>query len=250
MRIVSTLLRNATLDPYQILAVPRTASNSEIKTAYYSLVKTHHPDLPSSSKPKDFDFKDIVSSYELLGDPKKREAYLRYGLGWTKDGIQRNGSTPHPDVGFNYNNVHNPWGTRESRRQSYAYERPKYPSSSWDFGHSDSTEFYSNNANRAASTKNKNGKYTSNASFVSILAAMSAILYSVQFWRLAPPPTSSDSSSSISSLAGGDPQDALIYRQSGLLRGRDKKFEEASKALGAAREGAHRWGNARRDNIR
>lgn len=50
-------LRATQLDPFSVLAVSRTASSKEIKQAYYGLVKQHHPDLPSSSKPKNFDFK-------------------------------------------------------------------------------------------------------------------------------------------------------------------------------------------------
>lgn len=44
-------------DPFQILAVPKTASSKEIKQAYFALVKKHHPDRPASSKPKGCDFK-------------------------------------------------------------------------------------------------------------------------------------------------------------------------------------------------
>ena len=249
MRNLSPLLRQATLDPYQILALPRSASSSEIKTAYYSLVKTHHPDLPSSSKPKNFDFKDIVSSYELLRDPKKREAYLRYGLGWASDG-RHNGATAYPEAGFNYNNVHNPWGSPKARRHKHAHERPRYPSSSWDFGHSDTTDFYSSNVNSAASSSRTSEQYTSNASFIAILAAMSALLYSVQFWILAPIQPLSSSTSNMNSLVGGDPKDAPIYRQSTMMRGRDRHHEDASRALGAAREAAQKWGSVRRDSIR
>ena len=50
-------LRTTSLDPYQILALSRSADSKQIKQAYYALVKRHHPDRPSSSKPKDFEFK-------------------------------------------------------------------------------------------------------------------------------------------------------------------------------------------------
>ena len=44
-------------DPFSILDVSKTANSKQIKQAYYRLVKLHHPDSPSSSKPKNFDFK-------------------------------------------------------------------------------------------------------------------------------------------------------------------------------------------------
>lgn len=255
------------LDPFKILDVPRSATSRQIKDAYYSLVKTHHPDLPSSSKPKNFEFKDIVSAYELLRDPRRREAYVRYGLGWSgggAGGAGAAGNAMRPDVGFNYNNVHNPWGDPKTRRHRHAHERGRYPSSSWDFGHSDTTDFYSSNSNAQSSSSSRDGSgvYTSNASFMSILAGMSLLLYSVQFWRLAPPlPSSSDaatpssSSSSLNdisfdNLAATDPRSAPIYRQSSMMRGRDKHHEDASRALGKARQNAQKWGTVRRDNIR
>lgn len=250
----TVLLRQATLDPFQILAIPRTATSKEIRSAFLALAKTHHPDLPSSSKAKDVDFKDIVSAHELLRDPKKRDAYLKYGFGWSSTAGGASASA-RPDVGFNYENMHNPWGNPKTRRHKHAHERGRYPSSSWDFGQSDTTAFYSSNSNPEAKGADRSGVYTSNASFMSILAGMSLLLYSVQFWRLAPPVPSSSSSdglasSGINSLVAGDPKDAPIYRQSSMMRGRDKHHDDASRALGAAREGAQRYGSARRDNIR
>lgn len=162
-------------------------------------------------------------------------------------------SSPRPDMGFNYDNVHNPWKRRDGTQSKYrhAYQRPRYPSSNWDYGHSDSTEFYSANWKSGNSSENTSGMYTSNAAFISILAGMSALLYSVQYWRLAPPmPSSSSSTSFPQALMAGDPMEAPIFKQSSMMRGRDRHHEEASRALGAARENARKHGNARREELR
>jgi len=63
-------------DPYQVLGVPKTASASEIKSAFRKLAKKYHPDQSSDAKAKE-KFAEIGSAYEILGDEKKRGAFDR-----------------------------------------------------------------------------------------------------------------------------------------------------------------------------
>lgn len=189
--------------------------------------------------------RDIVAAYDLLRDDQKRRKYLNYGLGWGS----RPSSAAGQDYGFNFDNMHNPWKPRDGRRHKHAHERPHYPSTAWDYGRSESTEFYSSNRSFGRD-QDRDGNYTSNAAFIGILASLSAVLYSVQFWRLAPPLPTSASSDSFSSLVAGDPKDAPIYRQSSMMKGRDKHHDDASRALGSARENAQKYGLARREGIR
>ncbi|KAL8661001.1 MAG: hypothetical protein Q9202_006021 [Teloschistes flavicans] len=70
--------RYSTKNPYTVLGVGNNASASDIKKAYYSLAKRYHPDTNKDSKAKDH-FSDAQLAYEMLSDPKKKEAWDRFG---------------------------------------------------------------------------------------------------------------------------------------------------------------------------
>jgi len=63
-------------DPYKVLGVPKTASASEIKSAFRKLAKKYHPDQSTEAKAKE-KFAETSSAYEILGDEKKRGAFDR-----------------------------------------------------------------------------------------------------------------------------------------------------------------------------
>ena len=56
-------------DPYQILGVPRTATQSEIRKAYRKRAKELHPDLHPGDKKAEAQFKALSAAYHLLNDP-------------------------------------------------------------------------------------------------------------------------------------------------------------------------------------
>jgi len=66
-------------DFYKTLGVARSASDTEIKTAYRKLAMTYHPDRNNGSKEAEEKFKEITEAYDVLRDPDKRELYDRYG---------------------------------------------------------------------------------------------------------------------------------------------------------------------------
>ena len=69
---------SARRDFYEILGVPRNASQSEIKRAYRRLARQCHPDV-SDSPDAEARFKEINEAYQVLNDPQKRANYDRFG---------------------------------------------------------------------------------------------------------------------------------------------------------------------------
>jgi curved DNA-binding protein len=69
-------------DYYEILGVPRTASDTEIKKAFRKLAREHHPDVAKNKKQAEEKFKEINEAYEVLGDPAKRKKYDELGPNW------------------------------------------------------------------------------------------------------------------------------------------------------------------------
>ncbi|CAG9325802.1 unnamed protein product [Blepharisma stoltei] len=66
-------------DYYSILGVPRSATESEIKKAYFNLAKQYHPDVNKSPDAKT-KFAEINNAYETIGDPQKRQTYDSTGM--------------------------------------------------------------------------------------------------------------------------------------------------------------------------
>ena len=66
-------------DYYDILGVPRTASEQDLKSAFRKLAKECHPDRHPSDKDAEQRFKDLNEAYEALKDPQKRAAYDKFG---------------------------------------------------------------------------------------------------------------------------------------------------------------------------
>ncbi len=65
-------------DYYEILGVPRNASQEEIKKAFRRLARKYHPDINKSPEAQE-KFKEINEAYQVLSDPEKRKLYDRYG---------------------------------------------------------------------------------------------------------------------------------------------------------------------------
>ena len=65
-------------DFYQILGVPRTASQDEIQRAYRKLARASHPDINKDPAAEER-FKDISEAYDVLSDPQTRRRYDAFG---------------------------------------------------------------------------------------------------------------------------------------------------------------------------
>lgn len=80
---------------YEILGVPRDASNEEIKQVFRRLARQYHPDLNPGNKEAEEKFKDINEAYEFLSDATQRAQYDQYSRFWKQRGFQRQ-TTPRP----------------------------------------------------------------------------------------------------------------------------------------------------------
>ena len=60
---------------YDILGVPKTASEDEIKKAYRTLAFKYHPDRNPGDAAAEEKFKQITAAYNVLGDKNKRRDY-------------------------------------------------------------------------------------------------------------------------------------------------------------------------------
>ena len=69
-------------DYYDILGVPRSADEKEIRQAYRRLARQHHPDVNPGDDAAAERFKTINAAYEVLSDADKRDKYDRYGDRW------------------------------------------------------------------------------------------------------------------------------------------------------------------------
>ena len=67
-------------DLYEILGLPRGASQDDIKKAYRRLAREHHPDVNPDPAAEER-FKEVTAAYEILSDPQKRQQYDLYGQG-------------------------------------------------------------------------------------------------------------------------------------------------------------------------
>jgi curved DNA-binding protein len=69
-------------DYYEILGVPRTAGESDIRKAFRKLAREYHPDVAKDKRRAEEKFKEINEAYEVLGDPDKRKKYDELGPNW------------------------------------------------------------------------------------------------------------------------------------------------------------------------
>jgi molecular chaperone DnaJ len=71
----------ARMNYYEVLGVPREASDEDIKKAYRKLVFEHHPDRNPHRTDADERIREINVAYEIVGDPEKRKTYDRLSWG-------------------------------------------------------------------------------------------------------------------------------------------------------------------------
>lgn len=116
-------------DLYEILGVPHSASQDDIKRAYRALALKSHPDL-NKDPSAESKFKTISEAYEVLSDLNKREAYDRHNDGiqvpfdgifinprWNSGEIPTRGSSIHHFITVSVSDLLN------AKKQDIAFER-------------------------------------------------------------------------------------------------------------------------------
>lgn len=65
-------------DYYEVLGVPKGASEEQIRKAYRGLARKYHPDVNDEPNAED-KFKEINEAYKILSDPEQKSKYDQFG---------------------------------------------------------------------------------------------------------------------------------------------------------------------------
>lgn len=66
-------------DYYEVLGVPKNASEADIKKAFRNTAKKYHPDMHPGDKECEEKFKEAQEAYAVLSDSQKRQQYDQFG---------------------------------------------------------------------------------------------------------------------------------------------------------------------------
>lgn len=102
-------------DYYQVLGVPRTASEDDLKKAYRRCAMKYHPDRNPGDAAAEAAFKECKEAYEVLADTKKRKLYDTHGHAAFEHGVGGGNAPDMNDIfGDIFGNIFG--GARASRR--------------------------------------------------------------------------------------------------------------------------------------
>jgi len=95
-------------DYYEILDVPKSADEQELKKAYRKMAIKHHPDKNPGDKAAEDKFKEAAEAYEILSDANKRAQYDRFGHKGV--GGASGGGNPFGGGGMNVDDIFSQFG--------------------------------------------------------------------------------------------------------------------------------------------
>ena len=85
-------------DYYEALGVSRTATVTEIRSAYRKLAAKYHPDVNPGDHTAEDKFKEINEANEVLSSPEKRQMYDQYGHDGPQQGFGGTGEGGFGDI--------------------------------------------------------------------------------------------------------------------------------------------------------
>ncbi|XP_023688471.2 dnaJ homolog subfamily B member 9a [Paramormyrops kingsleyae] len=94
-------------DYYEILGVPKDASERQIKKAFHKLAMKYHPDKNKSPN-AEARFREIAEAYETLSDDKRRREYDQVGHGSFANedtGSRSHRQNFHQPFNFNFDDI-------------------------------------------------------------------------------------------------------------------------------------------------
>jgi len=107
-------------DPYEILGIAKTASETEIKKAFRTLAKKHHPDKHAGDAAAQKRFQEISGAYDILGDKQKRAQYDAGAIG--ADGNPRGFDPRQGGGGFRQGNPFGGGGGPGAREFHFSFD--------------------------------------------------------------------------------------------------------------------------------
>ena len=78
-------------DYYEVLNVPRDASEADVKKSFRRLARELHPDVNAHDPEAEEKFKEAAEAYEVLSDAERRRMYDSYG----HEGLKTGGFSPN-----------------------------------------------------------------------------------------------------------------------------------------------------------
>ncbi|KAK4057535.1 hypothetical protein OIO90_001604 [Microbotryomycetes sp. JL221] len=218
-------------------------SPKAVKARYYELCRLYHPDLRKGKQRADTqgneandhggdaELKQINLAYEILGNPSKRDVYLRSGYGWGSKAGRAGQSA-----------AHSPWGPqgpvydfsrgRPMRDGGSHQWRGPYPSSSWDWADPHNPHFRPNSQGGATAGWQGQGNVSSNGVVFLMLCSFTLLVTPLTVWSATP--------------SNADPADES---QGFVPMVADRRHREAARALEQARREARQGGQQKREAI-
>jgi curved DNA-binding protein CbpA len=146
IKMFSKIFRSfSSKDYYKILGITKTASKSEIRSAYLRLAKQYHPDSPTGNEEK---FKELGEAWSVLGNETSKASY------------DSSDSSDFSSQGFHFRNPnynkHHYYQRNEHEKWQEFYRKHYESKSSFQ---KDFDDFFENNTETSRKRQKKRTKY-------------------------------------------------------------------------------------------